>query len=320
MRLGSDIRNYIKQPGDRVVVVPNGTYTAGKVTAPHAATSGKYKGWLVLKAQSKGGVVVNSGPASLELDSKTSRVLFVGFTFRNGPVTVSGPDIAFWYTDHSFPADVWHTQQHEKYHSPDTLHVYSSSSVNDAFYGVDIHDTGDAIDVTSSVNLKLQGVKIWNLSDMGLDPSDKCHPDAIDAVGGRTKNLTVLDTWIKGRVMLIDANGAGTAGGPVQAAQFKDTWVSNSPSAGFTFTARKNAAPWGVFGTRTNVRSWGHNNGKDRIDIVDGRQYYTGNTKPSRVNVVDNGIIKSAPSDLSQNPADLWRLQHPYDNWMEAIR
>jgi hypothetical protein len=97
-------------------------------------------------------------------------------------------------------------------------------------------------------------------------------------------------------------------------------WVSNSPSSGFTFTSRKDAAPWGVFGSRVNVRSWGHNNGKDRIDIVDGRQYYTANSHPAKVNVADSGIVKSAPANLSQSPAVQWRNANPYDSWMQAIR
>src|SRR5689334_1795445 len=68
--LGSNISDYIKLGGNQVVIVPNGTYHAsGTVSAPHAAsTSGPLNGWLVLKAQSVGGVVVDLSHAPLTLD------------------------------------------------------------------------------------------------------------------------------------------------------------------------------------------------------------------------------------------------------------
>jgi hypothetical protein len=326
MRLGSDIRSYIKQPGDRVVIVPNGTYTGGTVSAPHVATAGAYKGWLVLKAQSPQGVVVDLSRAPLILDSSTSRVLFVGFKFAKGSVELHGQNIALWYTDHTFPASEWVKQAPNKsrpegglYRAPRTLYLDEWTTKNVKIYGADFHDTGSGVLISKSTDVTLQGIHEWNLSDMGLDPQDVVHPDAIGGVGGSTTRFTVKDSWIQGRIMLIDANGSGTTGGPHQGLRFENMWVSNSPSSGFTFTSRKDAAPWGVFGSRVNVRSWGHNNGKDRIDIVDGRQYYTANTKPAKVNVADSGIVKTAPSDLSRSPAALWRAAHPYDSWMQAI-
>src|SRR5581483_2954235 len=50
---GNDIGQYIALQGDQAVTVPNGTYTAGDVAAPHPETSGPYKGWLVLVAEKK---------------------------------------------------------------------------------------------------------------------------------------------------------------------------------------------------------------------------------------------------------------------------
>lgn len=42
--IAGNITNWIKLRGDQVVVVPNGTYTAGPVLAPHPATTGPLKG------------------------------------------------------------------------------------------------------------------------------------------------------------------------------------------------------------------------------------------------------------------------------------
>src|SRR4051794_5448419 len=258
--IGRDLTNYVKLGGDQVVVVPNGTYTARTVNAPHAATNGKYKGWLVLKSQTPYGAVVDLSRGMLPLDTDTSRVLFVGFRFVKGSVDVKGHDIAFWYTDHSFPADEWVRQAPNKskpeggmYRAPRTIYADEGSTSNVSFYGVDSHDSSSGILISKSKNTKLEGAHLWNFSDMGLDPQDVTHSDAIAGVAGQSKNLLVRDTWVQGRIMLIDANASRTIGGPHEGFVFANTWVSDSPSASFTFTSRKPSAPLGIFGRRINV-------------------------------------------------------------------
>ena len=120
--------------------------------------------------------------------------------------------------------------------------------------------------------------------------------------------------------MLIDANASKTIGGPHQNFLFQNTWVSDSPSSSFTFTSRKPSSPYGIFSRRVNVRSWGANNGKDRITIIGGNHYYSGNPFPTRVNVTDTGIVTAAPPVGAPSPAELWRRAHPYDSWAYAIR
>src|SRR5262249_4251255 len=140
---------YLTLHGDQVVTVPDGTYDAGDVeNAVHPATNGAYKGWLVIQAQHRGKVIVDLNHAPLTIGENTTRILFVGLTFVNGPVYVEGQQIAFWYTDHSFTATEWNAVQHKKYTFPHTLEVYDSSSTDDAFYGVDAHDTGHAFDLS----------------------------------------------------------------------------------------------------------------------------------------------------------------------------
>src|SRR5262245_59711564 len=72
------VTDYLTRSGDQVVTVPNGTYSGGTGSAPHPATNGPYRGWLVLVAQSPRGVVVDMSQKPLVLDNGTSRVLFVG--------------------------------------------------------------------------------------------------------------------------------------------------------------------------------------------------------------------------------------------------
>jgi hypothetical protein len=321
VQASGNIADYISRPGDQVVVVPNGTYHASRVHAPHKRTDGKYRGWLVLEAQRRNGVVVDLEGSELRLDAATSRVLFVGFRFVNGSITVDGHDIAFWYTDHSFPARTWARQgpsgspERGYYRSPDTVHAYATTTRDVAFYGSNLHDTGDAIDISNSTRTTLVGVSIFRLSDQGADPHDVVHPDAIDGVSGNSNGLTVRNSWVQGRIVLEDdASGRGR-GGRHRNVLFEDDWVSKSPSAGFTFTAKKPDAPRGISGKRIDVRSWGHKNGHDRIDIVDGRPSFVANQSPGRIDVTDSGITKQAPPAGAMSPAAQWRSAHPYGSW-----
>jgi hypothetical protein len=325
--ISSNIDSYITLAGDQVVTVPNGVYTAGSVTAPHAATSGPFHGFLVLRAESEHGVVVNLANSPLTLNAGTSRIVFVGFTFVNGSVFDYGNNIDFWYTDHSFPANVWSAQAPSPadpeaglYRAPRTIYTNAESSQSDGFYGVDAHDTGTAFMISGSRNELLEGVNVWNLSDLGLDPHDVIHPDAIGAPSGDVSGFTVRDSWIKGRIMLQDGPGKGGAsGGPFTNFLFQDDWVSNSPSCGFTFTSDNPSTPRGLFGRRVDVRSWDQHNGLDRLEIIDGVQITKPNTDPSRVDVVDSGIDTSAPPPDMASPAQNWRAAHPYDSWFSTL-
>jgi hypothetical protein len=330
--LGRDLRSYTNLAGDQVVVLPNGTYTAGTVSAPHAATTGTDKGWLVLKAQSQDGVVVDLSKAPLTLDSTTSRILFVGFKFVNGSVFAYGSNLAFWYTDHSFPANVWSAQAKDPshpeaglYRAPRTVYTNNPSSHDVAFYGADIHDTGTGFMVSGSHGTHIEGAQLSNFSDMGLDPQDVVHPDAIGGTSGNFDGLNVSYTWIKGRVMIEDGAGnGGSTGGQVSNLNFSHTWMSNSPSAGVQFVSSRTITPRGIFGQFNDVHIWAPKNGYARMDTVDGKVSYTPNTVPSRIDVTQTQVVTSAPSTdtatlNAENPALQWRAAHAYDNWMYAI-
>jgi hypothetical protein len=318
----ASIVDYIKMGGDRAVVVPNGTYRGGEVNAPHPQTSGPYKGWLVLQAKTRGKVVIDLSGGPLELSAGTSRVMFVGFSFINGSVRAYGHDIAFWYTEHTFPATVWAAQAPDKthpelgtYRAPRTVYVDKDSAQDVSFYGSDVHDTGTAFMVSSSRDFLLDGVTVERLTDDGLDPNDVVHPDAIGGVAGDIRNLTVRDSWIKGRIVIEDGAGeGGSTGGPVKNMLFQNTWVSNSPSAGFIFTADRKQPPWGIFGTRVDVRSWDQKAGIDRLDQVNGKAV-PANSRPGRINVVDQNVATDAPPSGAIDPAAQWRAAHPYDSW-----
>jgi hypothetical protein len=276
-------------PGDQVVVVPNGTYRGGEANTAHPATSGPYKGWLVLVAQSPRGAVIDMRDAPLTLGSNASRVLFVGFKFVNGSIDAEGSHLWFWHTEHTFPQGAWNRGVHR---SPDAVHAYSSSAYDIRFYGSDVYNVCDGFDISNSNTVVLQGVHIWDTYGVG----DACHDDAIDGVQGNSSNLTVLDSWIQGRVMLEDDKGA------LVGMLFQNVWVSDSPSAGFTFSA----GGAGISGERRNIYSWGHNNGKDLIAF-------------GRANVLDSNVRATPPPGGAPSPHEQWRWSHSYGAWAEAL-
>jgi hypothetical protein len=313
----TSIASFAENDGDRVVTVPDGRYRGGTINRAHHQTGGPLRGWVVLVAQTRGGVVVDLTDAPLVLGPRASRILFVGIHFENGSVDVRGNNIGFWYTDHTFPATVWAREgprghpEDGVYHSADTVHAYTDSTRDVTFAGADVHHTGDAFDISNSHRTTIVGTHIWALSDQGVDPNDTVHPDAIDGVGGGSTELHVADSWVQGRIILKDR--AGEAGGH-RDFLFENDWVSNSPSAGFTFTASRGG---GIFGERRNIRSWGHTNGHDRIDQIDGRVTYDSaeNREPSRIDVRDVDVVTRPPAAGAVNPAEEWRGAHPYDSW-----
>jgi hypothetical protein len=319
----TDITDYLSLPGDQVVVVPDGTYTAGEVRARREETDGEYGGWLVLVAESKHGVVVDMNEGGLTFAPQTSRVLMVGFKFVNGSIDIQGSRIAFWHTDHTFPPDVWVDQADDPdrpeqglYRAPRTVYVHDRTSDHVSFLGSDLHDTSTAISLAKNNALELHGVEMWGLDDGGLDPNDVTHSDAIGGVAGESTGLRVEDSWLKGRVVLIDAPGNLEGGGPHKNFRFEDTWVSDSPSAGFIFTSRKPEGERGIFGRRVRVRSWGHNieGGLDRLDIVDGEHLEPG-ARSDVIDVKDVDVVTEPPEPGEESPSELWREENPYEAW-----
>ena len=176
MRFGGDLGAYIRRPGDQMVVVPDGRYTVGDVTAPHPETHGPLRGWLVLVAQTRQQVVVDLADTSFVLHAGTSRVMFVGMRFINGTVSVRGADdIVFWYTDHSFDPHVWRRQfdaaggneaalasilaTRARRQSGSASAARSPERIS--FFASDFHDVGDdAIFVTGQAGGTVTGVRV----------------------------------------------------------------------------------------------------------------------------------------------------------------
>jgi hypothetical protein len=356
--LGRDLTRYLTLVGDQVVTLRDGTYTAGTVTAAHPETSGPYKGWLVLVAQTPHKVIVDMTSAPLTLNVGSSRVLFVGLTFTDGTVDIRGDDIAFWYTEHTFPIEDWH-QQFEaaggdsnalktmKNGTPKTIwignEVNGRSVQRTQILGADVHDVGDdGVYVDKSRGAMVAGTRIWNVDKKNFDPGYNpwipgtnalIHNDGLQ-IPGSVYDFTMQDSYV-GQTITVGGDNASAAG-----LHWNNIWVTRADGVGMVFYS-DNDHP--VSGDMRSVRAWSNGfkqNPYDpswdqlRVDIVDGQQATwpkslnsprlnvtsdasdTSQNPPSGVTMNDGRMTdQSQALDSPDNPANVWRAEHPYDSW-----
>jgi hypothetical protein len=308
------IGDYISKPGDQVVVVPNGTYAGGTVSAPHPATTGPYKGWLVLVAQSPQGVVVDMTSTPLTLDPSTNHVLFVGFKFQNGILSVQGDDIAFWYTEHTFPIENWNTQ-FQAYGGnanalmtmpngvPKTIWIGNAPVYRivqrTQILGADIHDVGDdGVYVDKSQSGVIDGTRIWNVNKKTYDPgynpwvpgmTELIHNDGIQTPGA-TSDLTVADSYV-GQTITVGGDNANSSN-----LQFSNLWIARCDGVGMDLYSQNGNT---VSGGMQNIQAWSngyainpYDPGWDwiRVDIVDSNQVsWPTSLNDPRLNVTSSG-------------------------------
>jgi hypothetical protein len=297
------ITPFLERPGDQVVTVPAGRYSGGAVTAHHGATDGPLAGWLVLVAEPRGSVVVDLSRRDLRLRDGTSRIAFVGFAFENGRIRNHGTHIRYWYTTHTFPYRYW-----VKAGGPDGPHsrpkaMLIGDASNVEIYGADFVDIGDdAINIFNARDLLIEGSVFQRIANRGH--GDVIHADAIQ-VQGDVRRMTV-------RQSVLERQHIGTESkGDVARLTWEDCWFRDSRSAGITFVARDGLR---ISGTRTDIRSFRHANGHDRIDVVDGDRRKP-NSARRRIDVDDDGVVTGPPRAGIPSPAEVWRATHPYETW-----
>jgi hypothetical protein len=319
--LGTNLSRYLTLPGDQVVTLRDGTYTAGTVTAAHPETSGPYKGWLVLAAQSPHKVIVDMTNSPLTLDLGSSRVLFVGITFTNGTINVKGDDIAFWYTEHTFPIEDWNSQFKAAGGNSNALKTMANGTPKAIWIGnetngrtmnrteilgADVHDVGDdGVYVDKSQGAVVAGTRIWNIDKKDFDPGYNpwnpglkalMHNDGVQ-IPGSVYNFTMQDSYV-GQTITVGGDNASAAG-----LNWDNLWVARADGAGMVFYSN-NDHP--VAGDMKSVRAWSNGFKQDpydpgwdqlRVDIVNGSQV----TWPKSLN---SSMLKvtSDSSDTNQDP------------------
>jgi hypothetical protein len=318
---------FVAGPGGREVVVPNGTYVGGAIRAPH-------DGWLVLRAESPGGVTVDLSETGLSLDDGTSRVIFVGFRFVNGSVRMAGvQDIHFWYCDFSFPPEEWARQYRaaggtvpadraarnrfaSRMANPLPTSVRARPGVVDpsrgnqriGFWGSDFHDIGDdAIFLSDTETVLMAGLRIWNVDERQADPGrtygnsqDWFHNDGIQTLGA-LRGVAIADSWI-GQKIQWEASGRDIVN-----ADFRRLWLAGSSTFGQINDTRNGGRI--LANTQQDIRAFGNgqthrSHDNMRTDFVDGRQQAVWGVqfhRPGSFEMVASGVTIGAPAGITVN-------------------
>ena len=321
------INDFLTMPGDHVVTVPDGTYTGAEVTAPHAETKGTYGGWLILVAEHQGGVTVdlsNAPARQLWLHEGTSRIAFIGFSFRHGVIRNEGQFMRFWYCDHQDPdydyldADRETPRMFQTYNGGDNLEVYGS----------DFHNgTATAVYFGSLVdNVTMQGVRIFAIDPKFGDVLDPLsHIVPMGSPPGSHKNFRILDTYLEGYYTLW-----GTNSGSISDMTWQNIWYGFGYGSPFLLQAvpghnieRATRVNWQIFGPDADISK----SGNDPYIYVDDQTYSGPDAfeHKDRVDITDTNVnygypagVTSDPAtaqDSAANPAAVWRASHPYDTW-----
>lgn len=345
------IADLVESSGGQEIVVPNGTYEGGVVSAMHTD-------WLVLRAETRGGVVVDLRTSGLRLEAPTRKVVFVGFRFVDGMVRLGGvEDVHFWYCEFEFPAEEWDRQfraaggdapAHRSQRSamitsmanplPTALRIRSVDGHRNARIGVfgsDIHHVGDdGIFFTSVDGLRLEGVRIWDVDEKGFDPghsfgddADWFHNDALQTAGS-VRDIEIRDSWFGQKVQWTAQEQ------DIVDATFERVWIAGS---------RTWAQIVGVHGEGRILRNRQRailifgNRHADRVDYVDGvrqalwpDQHHdagrfemttdAGTALPAGISLNQDGVADAElVRDHAMNPANQWRAAHPYESYGDHL-
>jgi hypothetical protein len=320
------INEFLTMPGDQVVTVPDGTYSADDVVAPHEETNGHYRGWLILVAEHQGGVVVDLSTApnrQFALREGTSRIAFIGFSFRDGVIRNEAQHLRFWYCDHQDPDYEYLDAKRE---TPRMFQTFDTGT-DLALYGSDFHNAVATPVYFGSLasNVTIQGVRIFDIDPKFgdvLDPMSHIVP--MGSPPGSHEHFQILDTYLEGYYTLW-----GTQFGSIDDMTWQNIWygfgypspflLQASPGYRIVGATRVN---WQIFGPEAELSK----NGNDPYIYVDDEEYSGAEAfeHEDRVDITDTNVNYGYPPGVSdeasaqnspQNPAALWRAAHPYDTW-----
>jgi hypothetical protein len=351
----TDIRQWCRLPGDLWYQVPNGTYTAGQLSdAVHPATGGRYGGWVVLVAETPGSVIVDMSPpgdnlgggltanGDLIIDSASQRIMFVGFKFIDGTLTIDAPKIRGYYTDHQFSVASWTGEPGFNISNPFSSSNYhhwgnrailtQSHSIGFDLIGSDLHNSSTAYYPQAGARThNIIGCDFYNISngnyygDSGGDHGT--HPDCGGLVGGNYDGLTITDCHLhpgkaNGGIAGIVADGDSTSNsgshGPITNFTLSRVWIHNLSGVGLSVGGSSTGSGKCLV-TGTDFHVWDCNDAEiiywlDGVDVA----YTLGAT------IGDNSRVLYKPTSSTQgvaqtgtDPATAWRAVsgHAVGDW-----
>jgi hypothetical protein len=313
-------------PGDQVVTIKNGVYNGGffdVTTHPalaHPATAGPYGGFLILKAETQGGVTIL--PANSAVDTQSvftlngaQRIIFVGFKTDGVVVNQFGTDsIYWWYGDHRYRGI-----DHPLYpgganygYSPTTFILGNGPGgrgTDNRWYGCQFHDTeDDAIRMRQQTNPLWQGCTWTNIYHS--QTNFNYHSDCIQFTGGVT-GAQILDG------LMATGGGTGFMCGIENTnpqsidVEMRRVWVHGSGSYGSQFFIRELVSNASIVATRERVHTW--NTGGSL-----GNPGYTATSNlGTNTTITVNNSLSTNDAQTGTDPATAWRNAsgHQYPLW-----
>jgi hypothetical protein len=183
-----------------------------------------------------------------------------------------------------------------------------------SFEGSDFHDgNATVVTVNWSDDVTLQGVHMWNVGERpGTDPENLSHANDVCSLAGGVKNLSVLDSFLEGERINMQAVDGDVAGFFVER-----TWYTGAAGTAFQFHVYQGRS---LKGQRVDVRSWDQagRNPADRIDTVDGQTVAPG-AAPDRIDVTDTNVSLEAPPAGTPDPSQTWRAAHSFGTWRGEV-
>jgi len=209
-----------------------------------------------------------------------------------------------------------------------------------------LHVGDDGIFGGMQQSLIIEGVRVWHVDEKGLDPNtnpwipglgDLIHNDGVQFPGA-VADVQIRGSHFMNNLMLFADNGNLSVA-------VDDTWLAGCGGLGIVTGARADKQNRAQISMR-DVHGFGNgwafrgNAGWNHLlteQIGDRSCYWPDSLHDVRCVVIDlggtsdltppAGIPMSGPYMVNpedalthpQNPALLWRKQHPYDNWRQAL-
>jgi hypothetical protein len=324
------ILSYLSMAGDQTVIVENGTYTGGTLSSSstpgivHPATNGANKGFLVLVAETQGGVTVvpentATDAGSLLTLTGAERILFVGFKHDGIVCNLFGTKYLWWWygdfryrgVDHPlYPGGA-------NYGSSPTTFILGLGATgrgeHNRWYGCQFHDTED-----DAFRMRQQNYPLWQgctwTNIYHSQTNFNYHSDCIQFTGGIT-GAQILDYHMDTR------GGTGFMCGventnpqSIDVVQRRG-WMHGSFSYGAQYFIREEAVNATITALRERIYTWDTGGSLGNPGYTDSSALAPGSS------ITVTNINSNTDVPIGTDPATAWRAVagQGYEDWAEFL-
>jgi hypothetical protein len=321
---------YLSMAGDQTIIVPNGTYTGGSVSSSstpgivHAATNGANKGFLVLVAETQGGVTIVPENTAVDTQSVLTitgaeRILFVGFKHDGIVCNLFGTKyLWWWYGDFRYRG-----QDHPLYpsganygYSPTTFILglgATGRGEHNRWYGCQFHDTED-----DAFRMRQQNFPLWQgctwTNIYHSQTNFNYHSDCIQFTGGIT-GAQILDYHMDTRGGTGFMCGVENTNPQSIDVEQRRGWMHGSFSYGAQYFIREEAVNAKITVLRERIQTW------DTGGSPGNPGYTASSALAPGSSITVTNIASNTDVPVGTDPATAWRAVagHAYGDWASFL-